>query len=487
MTSYPLLLDLTDRPVLVVGGGAVATRRIGDLIAAGARVTVVSPVVSGRIHFWVSASQLHWEPREFTGRDVVGVWFVVAATDDESVNARAAAAADRNQIFCVRADHASGGTARTPAVVRRGPLTVTVNAGDDPARAAGLRDAIGTALDLGTLASRPQRRAAGAPGRVALVGGGPGDPELITVRGRRLVAEADVVVVDRLAPRALLKGLPDEVEIIDCGKSAHRHNLTQDQINEVLVGRAKAGLRVVRLKGGDPYVFGRGTEEVQACLDAGLDVEVVPGLSSAVAAPALAGIPLTHRGMATDFAVVSGHLDPGLPRDGGLDWPALATGPGTIVLLMGMERLGDIASTLIEHGRPADTPAAVVHRGGSKHQRVVRAPLGEIGRDAAAAGVGAPAVVVIGAVAGLTDLPVWVPSTNRLRVRSIGFAPGTRAIRSLDLQRLAGLSLSAAGAPSRADLVYRSVPGSLVLRPRRFCRTPVLCSNSRSATGSSGG
>ena len=408
MTSYPLLLDLTDKPVLVVGGGAVATRRVRDLIAAGARVTVVSPVVSGRIHFWVSASQVDWEPREFTGRDVVGTWLVIAATDDESVNARAADAAERNQIYCVRADRASGGTARTPAVLRRGPLTVAVNAGDDPARAAGLRDAIGTALDLGALASRPHRRA--GAGRVALVGGGPGDPELITVRGRRLVAEADVVVVDRLAPRALLKGLPDEVEIIDCGKSAHRHNLTQDQINEVLVDRAKAGLRVVRLKGGDPYVFGRGTEEVQACLDAGLDVEVVPGLSSAIAAPALAGIPLTHRGMAADFAVVSGHLDPGRPRDAGLDWPALATGPDTLVLLMGMERLGAIATTLIGHGRAADTPAAVVHRGGSRHQRVVRAQLSEIGYVAAQAGVGAPAVVVIGAVAGLADLPVWVPS-----------------------------------------------------------------------------
>ena len=372
-------------------------------------MTVVSPVVSGRIHYWVSAAQLRWEPREFSGRDVVGTWLVVAATDDQSVNARVAAAAERNQIFCVRADQASGGTARTPAVVRRGPLTVAVNAGDDPARAAGAARRDRHRARPGHVGIEAAATCGGA-GRVALVGGGPGDPELITVRGRRLVAEADVVVVDRLAPRALLKGLPDEVEIIDCGKSAHRHNLTQDQINQVLVERATAGLRVVRLKGGDPYVFGRGTEEVQACLDAGLDVEVVPGLSSAIAAPALAGIPLTHRGMAADFAVVSGHLDPGRPRDGGLDWPALATGPDTIVLLMGMERLGDIARTLIEHGRRADTPAAVVHRGGSKHQKLVRAPLAEIGRDAAAAGVGAPAVVVIGAVAGLTDLPVWVAS-----------------------------------------------------------------------------
>ena len=154
-----------------------------------------------------------------------------------SVNERAAAAAERNQIFCVRADSAVGGNARTPAVLRRGPMTVAVNAGDDPLRAVALRDEIGTALDIGTLASRPRRPS--GRGRVALVGGGPGDPDLITVRGRRLVAEADVVVVDRLAPRELLLALPDDVEIIDCGKAAHRHNLTQDQINAVLIDRAQ--------------------------------------------------------------------------------------------------------------------------------------------------------------------------------------------------------------------------------------------------------
>ena len=408
MTGYPLLLDVSGRRVVVVGGGEVATRRVRDLRAAGAAVTVVSPSVSGRIHFFVNDGQVQWQARDFASRDVMGAWLVVAATDDPAVNARAAEAAERNQIFCVRADLATAGTARTPAVVRRGPLTVAVNAGDDPSRAASLREQIGTALDTGGLTSRPVRRA--TTGRVALVGGGPGDPELITVRGRRLVAEADVVVVDRLAPRELLRSLPSEVEIIDCGKSAHRHNLTQDQINHVLVERAGAGLRVVRLKGGDPYVFGRGTEEVQACLDAGIDVEVVPGLSSALAGPALAGIPLTHRGMAVDFAVVSGHLDPGLPRDGGLDWAALATGPDTLVLLMAMERLGDIATTLITHGRARETPAAVVHRAGTTGQRVLRAPLADIGSAAATAGLGAPAVVVVGAVAALADLPVWVPS-----------------------------------------------------------------------------
>ena len=396
MTGFPLLLDLAGRRVLVVGGGAVGYRRARDLAAAGAVVTVVTTRTAPLA---ASVPGVDVVVRPFVDDDVQGAWLVVAATDDPEVNAAVASAADAAGIFCVRADRASGGSARVAAVLRRDPVTVTVNAGDDPRRAAQLRDAIGLAMDAGDLVSRPHRTA--GRGRVALVGGGPGDPGLITVRGRRLVAEADVIVVDRLAPRELLAGLPDEVEIIDCGKSAHRHNLSQDEINHVLVDRATKGLRVVRLKGGDPYVFGRGFEEVAVCSAAGLDVEVVPGVSSALAAPALAGIPLTHRGVAADFAVISGHLDPGLPRDGGLDWPALAVGPDTLVLLMAMERLGEITKKLVEHGRSPDTPAAVIHRAGTPAQRVVRDRLADIASSAERQGIGAPAVVVIGAVAGL--------------------------------------------------------------------------------------
>jgi uroporphyrin-III C-methyltransferase/precorrin-2 dehydrogenase/sirohydrochlorin ferrochelatase len=275
-------------------------------------------------------------------------------------------------------------------------LTVAVNGGDDPGRAVALRDAIAAALDVGELPTRRVRRVSG--GSVALVGGGPGDPELITLRGRRLIADADVVVVDRLAPRELLASLADDVEVIDCGKSAHRQNLTQDEINAVLVDRALAGKRVVRLKGGDPFVFGRGGEEWLACVAAGVPVAVVPGLSSALAGPAAAGIPLTHRGLAADFTVVSGHLDPGRPADEGIDWPGLAAHAGTLVLLMAMDRLDLIAAQLIEHGRSGQTPAAVVHRATMPDQRVLRAPLAEIAALADREGVGAPAVVVIGAV-----------------------------------------------------------------------------------------
>jgi uroporphyrin-III C-methyltransferase/precorrin-2 dehydrogenase/sirohydrochlorin ferrochelatase len=334
--------------------------------------------------------------RPFVPADLDGAWLALACTDDPDVNAAVAAAAHERRIFCVRADEAGAGTARMSAVARHDDVTVAVNGGDDPRRAVVLRDAIAAALEAGDLPMRRHRRA--SDGSVALVGGGPGDPELITVRGRRLVADADVVVVDRLAPRSLLDTLSPDTEVIDCGKSAHRQNLTQAQINEVLIDRARAGKRVVRLKGGDPFVFGRGGEEWLACVAAGVPVTVVPGLSSVLAGPAAAGIPLTHRGIAADFTVVSGHLDPGRPSDQGIDWPGLAKHAGTLVLLMAMDRLGRIADELIEHGRGGDTPAAVVYHATTDAQQVVRAPLAGIAAAAARAGLGAPAVVVIGEV-----------------------------------------------------------------------------------------
>jgi uroporphyrin-III C-methyltransferase / precorrin-2 dehydrogenase / sirohydrochlorin ferrochelatase len=390
VTGYPLLLDLTGRRVLVVGAGAVGTRRVRALVDAGAEVVVVAPEIAD-LPDGVAVHR-----RRFESADVVGAWLVHACTADPDVNAAVAAAAERRGVFCVRADRATGGTARVPAVLRRDGVTIAVNGGDDPRRAVALRDAISYALDVGELTARPVRRP--AAGSVALVGGGPGDADLISVRGRRLVADADVVVVDRLAPRDLLAELPPEVEVIDCGKSAHRHNLTQDEINAVLIARAGAGKRVVRLKGGDPFVFGRGGEEWLACVAAGIAVTVVPGITSALAAPAVAGIPLTHRGVSADFTVMSGHLDPGRAPEQGVDWPGLAAGGGTLVLLMAMERLDRIAEELIRHGRPPATPAAVVYRASLADQQVVRAPLAELAAAARQAGVGAPAVVVIGDV-----------------------------------------------------------------------------------------
>ncbi|MEU8390252.1 uroporphyrinogen-III C-methyltransferase [Micromonospora sp. NPDC048842] len=237
-------------------------------------------------------------------------------------------------------------------------------------------------------------------GSVAVVGGGPGPDDLITVRGKALLDAADVVVVDRLAPQGLLAGLRPDVLVVDAAKVPRGPSMAQEAINEALVSHARAGRRVVRLKGGDPYVFGRGHEEVQACVAAGVPVTVVPGVSSALAAPALAGVPVTHRGVAHDVTVVSGHLPPGHP-DSLVDWAALARARGTVVLLMAVDTIAKIATVLIEHGRAPETPVLAVQDAGLPDQRSVPARLDEIGAVATREGVGPPAVFVLGPVVAL--------------------------------------------------------------------------------------
>jgi uroporphyrin-III C-methyltransferase/precorrin-2 dehydrogenase/sirohydrochlorin ferrochelatase len=396
--TYPLMLDLTGRRAVVVGGGRVALRRAQALLAAGAQVHVIAPQVDPAL----AGLPVTVSRRCYRDGDLAGAWLVHAATADPAVNAAVAADADRLRRWCVRADDAARSRAWTPAVTRHGDITVAVTAGGDPRRAQRLRAAIALALAEGTLPARPQRRTAAGRGRVALVGGGPGDPGLLTLRGRRLLAEADVVVTDRLAPRDVLAELGPDVEVIDAGKAPHAHGLTQEQINALLVERALAGQRVVRLKGGDPFVFGRGGEEALACVRAGVPFEVVPGVTSAVAVPACAGIPVTHRGITQDFAVVSAHLDPSHPG-ATVDWEALAAGPGTLVLLMAVARLDGVTRELIKRGRDASTPAAVICDGTTERQQVVMSTLGQVAADAAARGVGPPAVVVIGEVVRLRE------------------------------------------------------------------------------------
>lgn len=238
------------------------------------------------------------------------------------------------------------------------------------------------------------------PGRVAVVGGGPGPDDLLTVRGRRLLDAADVVVADRLAPQGLLAGLRPEVLVVDAAKVPRGPSMAQDTINATLIAHARAGRRVVRLKGGDPYVFGRGHEELQACLAAGVECEVVPGVTSAVAAPALAGVPVTHRGVAHELTVVSGHLPPGHPQSL-VDWAALARCRGTLVLLMAVETIGAIAGELIAHGRPGDTPVLVVQDAGHPDQRAVPTRLDEVAEVTAREVILPPAVFVVGPVVAL--------------------------------------------------------------------------------------
>lgn len=406
MPRHPLLLDVAGRRVVVVGGGPVAARRVTRLVDDGADVLVVAPRLCEDLADLVARDAVRWAGRAYAAGDLDGAWLVHTATGDPDVDDAVAADAEASRTWCVRADDATRSTAWTPSVARVDDVTVAVTAGRDPRRAAALRSAVQLLLETGELPLRRHRR--GPVGTVTLVGGGPGDPGLVTTRGRRAVAEADVVVVDRLAPRALLDTLDPDVEVVEAGKSPHAHTLTQEQINEVLVERALRGLRVVRLKGGDPFVLGRGGEEVQACLAAGVPVEVVPGVTSAIAVPGVAGVPVTHRGVSRQVTILSAH-------DSAPDWPSIAALDGTLVLLMGVGRLAEHAATLVAHGKDPATPVAVVENGTLPGQRTTVGTLADIAQRAAERGVGNPAVVVVGEVAALADvLGPHDPATGRL-------------------------------------------------------------------------
>ncbi|WP_018786935.1 uroporphyrinogen-III C-methyltransferase [Micromonospora sp. CNB394] len=399
-SPYPLGLRLGGRRVVVVGGGAVATRRVPALLDAGADVLLVSPELTPALRAHVDAGRLHWEPRRFAPGDLDGAWLVQVAVDDRAAAAAVSAAAAERRIFCVRADDRTAASAWTPAVTRHGPVTVAVLGGGDPRRAMATRDAIRALLGRkGPLLTPAVEE--GAPlntgGRVALVGAGPGDPELITVKGWRLLTEAEVVVADRLVPGLLLDELRPDVELVDASKIPYGPSRAQEEINRILVDRARAGKVVVRLKGGDPYVFGRGGEELLACAEAGVPVTVVPGVTSAIAVPEVAGVPVTHRGVAHEFTVVSGHLAPDAPASL-VRWEALAGLRGTLVILMGLKNLAAISATLIANGRPADTPAAVIQEGTTAAQRTLRSTLGTVAADVEAAALRPPAIVVVGGV-----------------------------------------------------------------------------------------
>ncbi|MFI0815621.1 uroporphyrinogen-III C-methyltransferase [Streptomyces sp. NPDC021098] len=399
--AYPVGLRLSGRRVVVLGGGQVAQRRLPALIAAGADVLLISPSATPSVEAMAEAGEVRWERRRYSEGDFEGAWYALITTDDPAANTAASAEAEARRVWCVRSDDAEAASAWTPATGRSEGVTVAVLTGQDPRRSAAVRDAVVEGLRDGTLAA-PRHRTRGP--RVALVGGGPGDPDLITVRGRRLLAEADVVVADRLGPRDLLDELPPHVEVIDAAKIPYGRFMAQEAINNALIEHAKAGKSVVRLKGGDPFVFGRGMEEAEALAEAGIPCTVVPGISSSISVPAAAGIPVTHRGVAHEFTVVSGHVAPDDPRSL-VDWSALASLRGTLVLLMAVEKIGAIAAALVHHGRSPDTPVAVIQEGTTAAQRRVDATLATVGDTVAAEGVRPPAVIVIGDVVSVGSRP----------------------------------------------------------------------------------
>ena len=389
MSRTMLSLELAGKAVVVVGGGAVGTRRALALADAGASVTVVAPVIDAALE---AHPDIACVAEAFADEQLDGAWLAVAATDSPDVNAAVAAAAEQRRVWCVDASAGRSSAATMPAQSRHGDILLAVGstAEPDPQRVASIRAQLGGAIDGGAVDLRRRRHGAGT---VALVGAGPGDPDLMTVAARRAVAAADVIVADRLGAAHAIEALAPACEVIDVGKRPGHHPVPQRDINALIVERALRGESVVRLKGGDPFVFGRGGEEYHACVAAGVPVTVVPGVTSALAGAAAAAIPVTQRGVSTGVHIVTGH-----EGIGEATVAAMADGV-TVVLLMAVAALPRIAETALAAGIPGDTPVAIVESATLAQQRVTTAPLRDITVCAAETGVKPPAVIVVGKVA----------------------------------------------------------------------------------------
>lgn len=409
MPGFAFTAFLDNKKVVVVGGGLVATRRVLKLQAAGADVVVISPDLSPTIAALVKQGKVSYHQRGYEPADLAGAWLVVTATGNPAVDDQVISDATSRQIFCFKGGDPAGGSAWSMASGEAAGIRLALNAAGtpNPKRSAWVRDRLLVQVP-GLVAAfeaanedHGQTVAELKPGWVALVGGGPGADDLVTLRGWELLKSAQVIVVDRLAPHGLLAELNPEIEVIDVGKSAGDHPIPQSEINQILVDRALSELNVVRLKGGDAYVFGRGGEEYDACRAAGVQVEVVPGVTSAISVPAQAGIPITHRGLSRGFTVITGHED----------IAALPVAPDhTIVLLMGLFRLAKTAETLVSVGHDATTPAAVISDGYGPNFQVVTGTLANIAQVALDAGIKPPAITVIGQV--VTRSPHYQVATN---------------------------------------------------------------------------
>ena len=352
MGGFHTALDVTGRTVVGFGGGGPALREVAALTQSGASVMVVSTEAVASIVDLAARDLIAWHRRDVDTEVLDDAWLVVVATGRADLDDRIVAACDERRIFCLRRDI-------------------------------------------------PDVRDSGA-GRVILVGGGPGDPGLLTLAGMAALRAADVVVTDRLAPLSVLAELDPGVTIIDVGKIPFGKATSQQETNRVLVDLAREGKTVVRLKGGDSFLFGRGGEELLACAAAGVEVSVIPGVTSALAVPACAGVPVTHRGLTQGVAVVSGHVAPDDPAST-IDYAALARSGTTLVFLMAVTTLPQITKTLVAHGLSADTPAATIANGTTSAQRVVRGTLGDIADIGAAEQIVPPAITVIGAVAAFGE------------------------------------------------------------------------------------
>lgn len=455
---FPVFADLRGRRVLVVGAGAVAARKIVALGDTGAEIVIGASRVSAAVQRLVDAGSITLRRGDFDEHWLDGVCLVIAATDDPLTQARIARTATERKIWVNAVDDAERSSVQFPALVQRGRLQIAIStAGAAPMLARLVRERIESLFDeayaglltlldqqrseirrrlpdiaqrrhwfmrllQGSLpgllrAGRPQAAAASLRaalddvaadaerrGSVVLVGAGPGDPGLLTLRALRVLNEADVILHDQLVSAEVLALARRDAQFIDVGKHAGAHAVSQEQINALLIEHAKRGARVVRLKGGDPFVFGRGGEELQALKAAGIAFEVVPGITAALACAAYAGIPLTHREHAQSLRLITAHCARSADR---LDWAGIAHKGQTLAFYMGVAGLDRIRDRLLAHGRSASTPFALIENGSRSDQRVVLGKLGDLPKTARQHAVCTPALLIVGEVAALATELHW--------------------------------------------------------------------------------
>jgi len=450
MRYFPLFADLHGRRALVVGGGEIAERKVRLLVEAGASIALVAREVRGE------SLAPHWIAREFDESQLEGATLVVAATDDPALNERVATTARARHLLCNVVDDAERSGFIVPAIVDRSPLVIAISSGGvAPVLARLARERIETMFDesfgalaqlleawrtrikralpdvtarrrfyerlvLGRVADLVRGRQAGAAeaelerslaageaparGSVVLVGAGPGDPGLLTLRAVRALQEADVILHDRLVSEQVLALARRDATRVPVGKAARAHSVTQDRIHELMLEHARAGRRVVRLKGGDPFVFGRGGEELEVLARHGIPFEVVPGITAALACGAYAGIPLTHRDYAQSLRIVTAHCGDSAAA---LDWASLAQPRQTLALYMGVAALAMVGERLVAHGRSPATPVAIVENGSRPDQRVTLATLATLDDVARRGAVESPALLIVGEVAALAAGLHW--------------------------------------------------------------------------------
>jgi uroporphyrin-III C-methyltransferase/precorrin-2 dehydrogenase/sirohydrochlorin ferrochelatase len=456
MNLYPVFADLTGRRVLVIGGGEVAERKIGMLLRAGAVIDVVATRLNAALLARKQRGELSHRALQFTPQQLDDVWLVVAATDDGALNQRVAAAAGGRQKWVNVVDDAALSTFQVPAIIDRSPLLIAVSSGGSaPMLARWVRERLERALgpSLGTLAGTLDRwrtriraalpglaqrrryydellnggipalidagqfgaaerelaRTLAAPeqprrGRVLLVGAGPGAAGLLTLDALRALQQADVILHDRLVSAEVLELARRDAQRIEVGKSGRGPSTGQDEIHRLLIEHARRGEVVVRLKGGDPFVFGRGGEELEALRAAGIDYAVIPGITAALACAAYAGIPLTHREHAQSLRLVTAHCAQSADT---LDWRSLAQERQTLAVYMGGAQFDTLRDRLIAHGRAATTPVALIENGSRSNQRVIVGTLAELPDLARAHQIASPVLLCIGEVAALATRLGW--------------------------------------------------------------------------------